>query len=141
MRIVKAVCKKCGCDVELNIGELTIKEAKVAVTIGMYTCIPGRHVELGPMSDYLKFDWESLSTQEDDRPTDEEYGKDLVARHGVENVFSMCGDELTEKVGVKSLRTINDLHHLGQGEFANEAYFFSRHDAPAGARFYVRMKR
>jgi hypothetical protein len=141
MRIVKAVCRKCGNDVELNIGELSLKEAEAATKKGMYNCVVGRHTELSPMSDYLTIDWMSLGEKVDDRPSDEDYGKALVAKHGVENVFSMCGDELTEKVGVKSLRTINDLNHLGQGEFADEANFYSRHDAPGGARFYVRMKR
>jgi hypothetical protein len=120
---------------------MTLKQAQVAVTKGMYSCIPGRHVELGPMSDYLTIDWMSLDEKVDDRPSDEEYGKALVVKHGVENVFSLCGDELTEKVGVKSLRTINDLNHLGQGEFADEKFYYSRHDAPGGNRFYVRSPR
>lgn len=141
MRIVKAVCRKCGNDVELNIGEMTLKEAEAATKKTIYNCIPGRHVELGPMADYLTIDWMSLGEKVDERPTDEQYGKDLVAKHGVENVFALGGEEIQKAVGVKSLHSVNDLTHIGQGEFADEEFFYSRYDAPHGSRFYVKSPR
>jgi hypothetical protein len=121
---------------------MTLKQAQVAVTKGMYSCIPGRHVELGPMSDYLTIDWMSLDEKADERPTDEQYGKDLVVKYGVENVFYLGGDETGKAVGVKCLQGINDLAHIGYGEFKDDKFNYSRHDAPMnGCRFYVRFPR
>ena len=142
IRVVKAVCTKCKNDVTVDIGEMTIEEAKISVTKGMYSCSVGRHIELGPMSDYLKFDWSSLEAKVDDAPTDIEYGKELVGSHGQENVFYLGSEETGKAVGVPSLHTLNDLDHIGFGEFRSEGFLYSRHDSPLGGmRFYVRIRR
>lgn len=142
LRVLKAVCNVCKKPVTLDIGEMTLKQARESLqnAIG-FNCSAGNHVEVGRMYDFLDVDWMSLQAKVDDVPSDVDFGLGLVKKHGVDNVFYLGGEDTGKAVGVKCLREVNDLDHMGFGEFASTGYWYSRHDAPSGYRFYVRAAR
>ena len=127
MNGLKATCKKCGCEVKIDCGDMTKAEAieKMAKVEG-YNCSGGMHVEIGMMMDYLTIVSEDIETL-DEVKSDEDFKAELVAEYGAENVLTTS--ELPR-----------DCDHCGYGYFKNSEYNFDRYDTPRGARFYVRRK-
>ena len=89
MSILKGKCKKCGCMVELDIGNLDMERVKEQVA---NTCqCPGHHYELDGMLNYWEVDnWEII---EGTAPTEEEFISSLKAQY--EEVLST--DEFAAK--------------------------------------------
>lgn len=55
---VNGLCKKCLTQLQFDIGDLSLEEAKAALQRTEMGECPGMHVEMGKMSDYYTMDWD-----------------------------------------------------------------------------------
>ncbi len=140
MKYVKAICKKCGEDLKLEIPKgATVEQFRDLLANRQSFECPGRHQELSGPLNYWTVDWSAVYDGVDPQ-SPKEYGRELIKKHGKENVFYLGDKKRIPRLGIKPLQSVPDLNHLGFGEFGNDAADYIRYDAPDGSiRFYVRV--
>lgn len=144
-RYLTGTCKVCLGIAKFDIGDLEVHAAVALLKqreFGECKASVLPHVELGKAFGYYAFETDAagqlvVTEAADERPTDEDYVKDLQAKGVV--VTSNPGTY----PGLQSFADFpaGELRHLGFGEFENDRYQFVRYDSPRGRRFYVVVER
>jgi hypothetical protein len=136
---VRGVCKKCAAVVHVPVGEHAIPDLQELLGVLQGFECPGQHVEFGTALEQYEWDWDPVEREAP--PTDEHFGRMLIAQHGCANVLHMGKDTLGEALGIRRLQSIAGLEHMGFGDFADATHYYVRRDSPLGTRFYVRSER
>jgi hypothetical protein len=120
----------------VEIGEISVEEAKLRLAERTgYEC-PGRHHELSPLLDGFRWDWTPFEMPVP--PTDEEFLEQLRQAYPGRRIFNL-GEPMH---GVPHLTELRGLEHVGFGEFENADHVYLRHDSPRRSRrFYVELPR
>ena len=71
-----------------------------------------------------------------DVPSDKEHVEALLAQG--RKIYD-GGQNTVPELAVPSIHSVQDLEHMGFGNFRNTAHVFLRCDSPRGSRFYVRQ--
>jgi hypothetical protein len=138
---IRGTCKKCGIIIRVEMKDALDTLKQELSEPFPYEC-PGRHQEFGPMLSGYDWDWTPMQAEEPQLPSDEEYGRQLIEKHGKERVFYLGDPAIGEALGIKHLTTLKDLEHLGFGDFANAQHYYVRHDSPRHTtRFYIGERR
>lgn len=137
---IKGTCRKCGATVRVEVNGQSVEKLKDQLLRSQpYEC-PGQHMELGNMLDDYEWAWTPFTAPEP--PTDEEYGRSLIEKHGPDRVYYLGDDAIGKLLGIKNLNTLRDLEHLGFGDFGNAEHHYVRHDSPSHTtRFYIQERR
>ncbi len=128
VRYVEAHCKKCGGTFKLDLGELSVEEARANLEAQETFECPGHHVELSGPSNYWTIDWNDVKEDNTEPMTDEEWRAQY--RDKFEHVVDTQGlRAVVDKIvgfSAGSCRVIRD----GTEELVDFAH------APSGKRYY-----
>lgn len=146
---VQGFCIKCrdaGIEqpfvIDLGDEKISSEEARAIIVKSQMTfsCSGGGvypHTEINPLHKNVDFgEFEVFEFDNSEVLTDHDFYRQLKEQHGQENLFVISTIE-----GLDIPTLPRNLTHLGFGDFGNEEYVYSRHDAPSGRRIYVRSRR
>jgi len=145
--VIKTTCKKCGVTINLDFGDMTREEAvKMCEELDRTPreC-PGMHCELGNWRYYWSLD-DAIHRAYDlgegeselNVPSDREHVEALLAEG--REIYDGGQNNLPE-LGLPSIHSVQDLEHMGFGNFRNATHVFLRCDSPHGTRFYEKSPR
>ena len=138
---IETTCTKCGITITLDFGDMTKDEA---IAMGRKLdntsreC-PGHHVELGgwwslwQIDDAIRRAYD-LDEGKESKPavSDQEYLEHLL---GEGKVIYDGGSNRVPELELPSIHDLNNLQHLGFGNFRNDTHTLVRCDS-RGTRFY-----
>jgi hypothetical protein len=140
--LIQTQCRKCGCTVKLDFGDLTKEEAMAAaekMDQSPREC-PGQHMEFGGWGQLYDLNdciHRAYDLGEGLKPqpvlSDLDYVQHLLSQ-GKEMVDGGCNT--VPSLHLPRLHDYPDLDHLGFGNFKNREHLFVRWDSPMGTRFY-----
>lgn len=137
-RCLKGICKKCNATIYIEIGDLTVEQAKERLArIRSFEC-PGRHVELSSVLENYLWRPEPVMREMPTPESDKDFLEKLKTQNPHRRIFLM-GEPIED---VPSLQSIPGLRHVGYGEFQNDTHRYVRYDSPTRSRrFYIEEPR